>query len=127
MTQLTEEQQERLNRLIEHLKSTPVVCVCKPFCGHWEAHAAKVLAPLLDSDSQAAESPSHCALCEDPYFIYRDCVLDAATSMRDKCREVVLDYFTLNAQQMIAKYGTHIPQDAIQSLTLDPLEPEKQK
>lgn len=38
-------------------------------------------------DSEAAGDPSHCALCEDPGFIYRDCVLAAATSMRSLCVE----------------------------------------
>lgn len=37
-------------------------------------------------DSQAADGDlSHCALCEDPNFIYRDCALAAATRMRERC------------------------------------------
>lgn len=36
-----------VEEIIQRLISNRPVCVCKPFCGHWEAHAAKVLSSYL--------------------------------------------------------------------------------
>lgn len=42
------------------------------------------LLSLLDSHTVDGDL-SHCALCEDPSFIYRDCVIAAAANIRNKC------------------------------------------
>lgn len=116
---------ERVDRLIEHLKSNPVVCVCKPFCVHWEVHAKKVLTPLLDS--QAAEK----AYAErTPIGI--QIANDAATAMRDRCvakvREIAADYDNPrhpNTGAAISKQALMYAARQLQSLTLDQVEQEK--
>lgn len=38
-------------------------CVCKPFCGHWEAHAAKVLSKYLPTTTPTDPPPRHHKNC----------------------------------------------------------------
>lgn len=89
-------------------------------------------------DSQVAGGLSHCALCEDPCFIYRDCVLAngarTATRMHDKCVEKVKEMRdTWKTADDGSRGGIYTMRwdaadgiiTALQSLTLDQVEQEQ--
>lgn len=109
MIQLTDEQQERTQRLVDQLSKPDFVCGCtERFCIHWQVYAVKVLSPLLDSDSQAdeqimprtvqetAENIASIAIGKISPAAYKalvemigTAIESRATWMRDKCAETV--------------------------------------
>lgn len=71
------EQQQRLRQIREKAKF-----------GDATPNDVDFLLSIVKSQ-EASGNLSHCALCEDPNFIYRDCALGAATAMRSACVEKV--------------------------------------
>lgn len=51
-----------IEKIVQELKTGRPVCICKPFCGHWEAHAAKVLSKYFPATAPI-DPPRHHKNC----------------------------------------------------------------